>query len=120
MNNEDKYVSELYTIESVIAFFFNGHANFIDREVLLALDVVIVEYKRIKNGYDLNPFKSSELVEGLYESIKLACEHLCETTEVDVVIWCLQRIKKSVIFFNKKMGRQGYLTFINEMVIQED
>jgi hypothetical protein len=39
-----------------------------------------------------------------------------EPKTVDEIIACLKRIRRSIQFWQKKGGRQGYLTFISEFV----
>ncbi len=40
-----------------------------------------------------------------------------ETVSLEVIVACLKRIRKSIQKWNKRGGRQGYLTYVHQFLV---
>ncbi|MFA6263803.1 MAG: hypothetical protein WCW33_05395 [Candidatus Babeliales bacterium] len=122
---EDIYKGELLSIESSIIRIYRQQPGLIDGEVLIALDAVILTFKSLNGAFSERPFSSSLPAQMVYEAVKKACEELLQALPVvkdgealkkDEILACLKRIRSSVRYWNKEMGRQGYLNFVRKFV----
>lgn len=120
---EDIYFDQLFELEQSIIEVFRKTPDLIDLEVLSALDATIMNYKNFKRGFSQKSFNSTEIIQSVYENIETICKELISSEtnvkeiSIDELLWCLRRIKKSLKMWNKNMGRQGYLNFIDEHII---
>jgi hypothetical protein len=118
---EDIYKGELLRIESSIIRIYRQQPDLIDGEVLIALDALILDFKSLNGEPRKRPFSSSLPAQMVYEAVKKTCEELLQALPVvkdgevlkkDEILACLKRIRSSARYWNKEMGRQGYLNFV--------
>lgn len=130
-NFEDQYLDVLQNLEAAIAAFFDQHADISDASVDRALEALIRLYKADGSGKTV-AVRLSETDQGLYQAIKDTVEWRLgrgqplpttatfdlhpELKTVDEMLACLKRIRKSVAFWTKEGGRQGYLNYIRQFL----
>ncbi len=128
---EDEHYDVLQNIESGIVSVYRQHPEMVDWDVETALGTLIQHYNmRGKPGEMRNlPGVQGEVV----NAVKAMCDWrlgrsqpidendqpidsgMVPTTPEEIVA-CLKRIRKSVQFWTKKSGRQGYLKYIIDFV----
>jgi len=128
---EDQYLDVLQNLEAAIAAFYNDHADISDSTVDRALEALIRFYKADGSGKTL-VIRLSDSDQELYQAIKDTVEwrlgrgqplpttaaldfHL-ELKTVDEMLACLKRLRKSISFWTKQDGRQGYLNFTRQFL----
>jgi len=126
---EDQYPDVLQNIEFGIAASYREHPGMSDYDVTHVLEVLIDGYKGEKIGRPPRDVRLSEAERHLLDSVRRMCEWrlgrerspvgpagaedlVPEPTTLDVIVLCLKRVLKSVKFWNKDVGRRGYLNFI--------
>ena len=130
---EEKYLGVLQNIEFGIVKIFRQNSGLMDWDVLQTLEALIKKYKAEAANRPEPALALNELRQNLFDSVKAMCElnlgraKLSDqngkpvvlpmnNVSVDEIIQCLKRIHRSVEFWNKKSGRQGYLNFIVEHI----
>jgi hypothetical protein len=130
---EEKYLDVLQNIESGIVRIYRQHPELTDWDTMDAVEALIRHYTAEARNRAQPTAHVSEPSQLVFDSVKAVCEwrlgreHLLnqddrpldldlEPKTVDEIIACLKRIRRSVQFWQKKGGRQGYLTFISEFV----
>lgn len=124
---EEEYLDVLQNIEAAIVGAYRGNGELTDYEVDKALNGLWMEYRAEQAGKTAGPVNMNERVQQVYSAVKIMCEWRLgraafddgreiklEPKTADEIMACLKRIRKSVDFWTKKGGRQGYLTFIDE------
>ena len=125
MRLEEQYAEVLQEIESGIVEVFDSKPKLTDREVLNAIDCLIVLYeleKRNRIGVSRIPSGRSKLV---YESCKETCEFqlgrslssdsgstVSANMTASEIYQCLKRLRKSIRLWHKEGGQQGYLSYV--------
>jgi len=121
----EKYLDVLQNIESVVATHYQDHPDLSDHTVERVYELLIRAYKAQASGHAIPKVSLSESDEALYEALQSMCEwrlgHMLdaggpkiEPKTVDEIIECLKHLRKSVQFWTKQSGRQGYLNYIIE------
>jgi hypothetical protein len=128
---EEKYMGVLQNIEFGIVKIFRQNSELMDWDVLQTLDALIKKYKAEAASRPEPVLALNEQRQNLFDSVKAMCDLnlgraklldrkgfpvTLTVVNVDEIIQCLKRIHRSVEFWNKKNGRQGYLNFIIEHV----
>jgi hypothetical protein len=123
----DKYLDVFQNIESVVAKHYHEHPDLSDHKVERMYELLIREYKAQATGHTppkVNiPDDDNDLV--LLVGLRSMCEwrlgHMSEIggpkvepKTVEEIIECLKHLRKSVQFWTKQSGRQGYLNYIIE------
>ncbi len=128
---EDQYLDVLQNLEAAIASFYDHHSEIGDSSVDRALEALLRFYKADGTGKTVT-IRLPESDQDLYQAIKDTVEwrlgrgqplpntaaldfHL-ELKTVDEMLACLKRLRKSVSFWTKKGGRQGYLTYARQFL----
>ena len=129
MSFEDDNLDILQNIEAAILSTYKDLGNFVDYSVMRALEATIDYYVAKKIKRNPRDFNLNEVAQVMSERIIAICDwRLGEATlesddgkeinaigepkTVQEIIDCLKRILKSVNFWNKRGGRQGYLDYI--------
>lgn len=130
MKVEEEYTDVLQNIESIIAGTYRQHRELSDYGVMRALEALIDVYNAECIGRKPKHFNLSDVEHQLMDSMQGICEWRLgreqmiiddesrtpipspEPLTVDEILLCLKRILKSVKFWNKEYGSQGYLNFI--------
>ena len=130
MRVEEKYIDVLQSIELAIVRVYQENPDISDYTVMRTLEALIDTYSGEKIGRPPRNFKLSEEEREVMDSVYGMCEwrlgrgelYISESVPIvvteselvtlDEIIVCLKRILKSVNYWNKEGGRQGYLDFI--------
>ena len=130
---EDQYPDVLQNLEFGIVASYREHPEMSDYDVTRVLEVLLDRYKGEKIGRPGREVNLSDVERHLLDSVRGMCEWRLgrerppgtpagaeelapEPITLDVLILCLKRLLKSVKFWNKDGGRQGYLNFIIQYV----
>ena len=124
----EKHGDILQNIEFAIADTFRHRPALCDYDVMHVLEAVADAYTGERIGRPPRKFNLTELEAELRDEVRAMCEWRLgrgdfpsdrehdgpqpDPVAVDDIIWCLKHIGKSVKFWNKEGGRQGYLTFV--------
>ena len=131
MRFEDAYEDDLRSLESAIVGVYRDQPDLLDKEVDVALNALLNEYNAELLGRHRKSLQPAGRPGQVSAKLRAMCEwrlgrgelpediawHAIEDEEpIDVreTVRCLKRIKKSVKFWSKKEGRQGYLRYIDE------
>jgi hypothetical protein len=127
---EDKYLDVLQNLEFGIILVYRKDRRLLDYDALEAVDGLVRIYAAEERAYAPPTLKLGERAQRVFDSVKAMCEWRLgrekfpsDTEQPDAVIatplkvaeilWCLRRISKSIRFWTKQAGRQGYLSYIN-------
>ena len=130
---EEKYEDVLQNIEFGIVQIYRAHPEMTDAEALNAVEAAIRFYQAEANKRNPPPLRLSPLAQEAFNSAKAMCEwrmgrtHMLDEKNqpVDVemtpntvgeILACLKRIRRSIEFWNKRGGRQGYLNYVIEFL----
>jgi hypothetical protein len=133
MKFEEQYEDVLQNIEAGIVQVYHRQATLSDWDVEMALEALIQFFNAEARG---KPIELRQLP-GIQEEVVRAAKAMCELRlgrgqlldehdqpielslspiTVPEIVACLKRIRKSVQFWTKSGGRQGYLNYIVEFV----
>jgi hypothetical protein len=130
---EEKYLDVLQNIEFGIVNVYRQQPELTDWDAMDAVEALLRHYTAEARNRTPPTARLSELSQPVFDSLKAMCEwrlgreHLLnqddrpvgldmEPKTVDEIIACLKRIRRSIRFWEKKGGRQGYLNFVSEFV----
>jgi len=130
---EEKYEDVLQNIEFGIVQIYRAHPEMTDAEALNAVEAAIRFYQAEANKRNPPPLRLSPLAQEAFNSAKAMCEwrmgrtHMLDEKNqpvdvemtprtVDEIVVCLKRIRRSIEFWNKRGGRQGYLNYVIEFL----
>lgn len=133
MNEEElteRFTDVLQNIEFAIHAVYQREPKLTDYEVGRALEAAVRRYKDEVRGRTPRERQLTGLVQEVYDAVvemsefRLGRNPLAEggptfepgELKVEDLLACLQRIHKSVGFWTKQGGRQGYLTYIGEFL----
>jgi hypothetical protein len=134
MSIEEEYTDVLQNIEAAIVNIYRQRRNLLDYDVEEALNTLILDYKALQQQRAATPHRLMERPEYIYQEVKQICEWRLgrelltkrwpsgsgaefKPLQVEEIMACLKRIKKSVQRWNKQGGRQGYLQFIEQYIV---
>lgn len=126
---EEQYLDVLQNIEFAIVSVYRGNSDLTDHNVDMALESLVKLYR----GRNVFPPQSPLTLE-VYEAAQGICDWRLgeddlmdesgqmadlphEPVSREVIIACLQRIRKSVRTWTKQGGRQGYLNYIDQFLL---
>jgi len=131
MNVEEDYLDVLQNIEASIVTVHLQHRNLTDADTLACIESLIRRYTAEARGKAKPAITLNGLANDVNEKVELICEfrlgrvtlekqpeemQMIKPLTPDVMALCLKRIRKSIEFWTKKDGRQGYLNYIKEFV----
>ena len=126
---EEQYLDVLQNVEAMIVMVYQEHPKLTDNDVERALDALIRAYR-----HPDRPVPSlGDLSAEVFDAVQSICEvrmgraslQLEDGTpfELDTkplnteeMLAVLRRVRKSVRKWNKKMGRRGYLRFVQQFI----
>lgn len=129
---EEEYEDVLQNIEFAIVSIYRRRRDLIDYDVDEALNALVQDYRAQQQQRSPKSHRFTERPEQVYEAVKQICEwRLGQATEerlaeagmlpepltLEEMVACLKRVKKSVRFWSKRGGRQGYLQFIEQHIV---
>ena len=126
----ERFTDVLQNIEFAIHAVYRRRPELTDYEVGRALEAAIRRYKDEARRRQPKERQLSGLVEEVYAAIESMTEYRLGRRplakgaptippgelSVEDLLACLQRIHKSVGFWSKQGGRQGYLTYVGEFL----
>jgi hypothetical protein len=135
MKIEEQYEDVLQNIESSVVGVYRTHPELTDWDVELAYEALIQFYNAEAHG---RPVEVRQLP-GIQAEVMRGAQAMCEwrlgratvtifdehdqpveipliPLTTDEVVACLKRLRKSVRFWTKEGGRQGYLNYIVEFL----
>ncbi len=130
MNVEEDYLDVLQNIEASIVTVHLQHRNLTDADTLACIEGLIRRYTAEARGKAKSVITLNGLANDVNEKVELICEfrlgrvtlekppeamQMIKPLTPDVMVLCLKRIRKSIEFWTKKDGRQGYLNYIKEL-----
>jgi len=131
---EERYEDVLQNLEFGIVQVYHNHPEMTDWEALAAIEALLRTYRAEAKGRQASPPSLNPLAEEVYDLVETMCEWRLgrempfsnkegepmelplEPITLDELIACLKRIRKSINFWNREGGRQGYLTFASQFV----
>ncbi len=133
MKVEEQYEDVLQNIESGIVQVYQQHAALSDWDVEAALEALIQFFNAEARGKPIEVRQLPGIQAEVVRAAKAMCElrlghgqllnehdrpidlQLSPLTPTEIVV-CLKRVRKSVQFWTKSGGRQGYLNYIINFV----
>lgn len=127
MNPIADYQDVLQNIESAVAQVWRAHRELTNYAVSRAYEAAIQRYHAEARQLTPKPDNLGGLDKVLYDKVCERCEwrlgripqpELPELKPIPVedLVACLRKLNKSVEFWTKKGGRQGYLQYIEQFV----
>jgi len=132
---EEQYEDVLQNIEFGIVQVYREHPKMTNWDALAAVEALISVYRAEEKGRQAEPPALAPLAQKAYEMAKMMCEWRLgrempfqdeegkvaedlspKPITLNEIIACLKRIRKSINFWTKQGGRQGYLTFVSQFV----
>lgn len=131
---EERYEDVLQNIEFGIIRVYHGHPEMTDWEALTAIEALLRTYRAEAKGRQAAPPSLDPLADEVYDSVEAMCEWRLgremlfsheegepvefpvEPITLDELMACLKRVRKSIKFWGREGGRQGYLTFVSQFV----
>lgn len=109
----ENHVEVLARIENIVVQFHEqGHVSH-DYDAIRVFEALMSYYRAITTNFSLPiPKLSSQGEQALYEVIKV----LIHGEDAKKAFDCLKRLKKSALFWNKKNGSQGDLSYISRFL----
>jgi len=134
MDFEEQYQDVLQNIEFAIVQVYHQHSELTDHDVETVLSDLIRGYQAEQRQREVTPPSLNDLRQELYDGVKMMCDWRLGRTEmdsqgaqgdvprltllqVDEIVACLKRIRKSVQKWSKRGGRQGYLKFVEQYIV---
>jgi hypothetical protein len=136
MSIEEEYQDVLMSMESAIVGVYRDNPEMSDFQVDQALEALGRAYLSEKGGKQMplgkpSPLPRSEPAQKVYQALKFICEWQLGREQivdeegqpmgggeldVDEILACLKRLRKSVSLWNKQGGSQGYLKYISQFL----
>lgn len=133
MKIEDQHPDLLQNIEFVVAQLYRKHPDMTDYSVVRVYEALIDLYSGERIGRPPRLAVGAGLEQETLDATKGICEWRLgrnplpaedsgepaqspETVDVETLLLCLKRLRKSVEKWTKHEGRQGYLHFMSQFV----
>jgi len=131
---EQRYEDVLQNIEFGIVQVYRNHPEMTDWEALTAIEALLGTYRAEARGRQATPPSLNPLAEEVYDFVETMCEWRLgrerpftrkdgetvdppvEPITLDELLACLKRVRKSITRWNRRGGRQGYLTFVSQFI----
>ncbi len=130
-NNDpfDEHLDILQNIEFAIVSVYRRNRNLTDHNVDMALEALLKKY-RVKKTFPPQSPLTLEVFEAaqsmcdwrlgeadLEDDSGLTSDLPLEPVSREIIVACLQRLRKSVRTWTKQGGRQGYLNYIDQFLV---
>jgi len=132
-NFEEEYEDVLQNIEFGIVRVYHAQPTLLDVDVDHALEGLVRAYQAEQRGRAAPALRLSLPAQAVYDSVRPMCEWRLgreplyteagkkldvgpEPLTLDEIVACLKRVRKSVAFWTKERGRQGYLSFVSQFI----
>ena len=132
---EERYQDVLQNIEFGVTQVYRNHPEMTDCEALAAIEALLRTYRAEAKGRQVAPPSLDPLAGEVYDFVESMCEwrlgrempfskkrgELMDlpvgSITLDEIMACLKRVRKSINRWNRRGGRQGYLTFVSQFVL---
>jgi hypothetical protein len=130
---EEQYFDVLQNIETAIVSVYEIDATLLDFDVLEAVDVLIRNYALEEESGGTRTSRLSSPAQRVHDAVRLICEWRLGSRPLDTanpadrwasgelsraeLLLCLKRLRKSVRLWNKQGGRQGYLDYVRQFLM---
>jgi hypothetical protein len=130
MSIEEEYQDVLMSMESAIVGIYRDNPDLSDFQVDQALETLGRTYLSEKTGKPA-PQPRSELAQKVFQALKFVCdwqlgrENIVDEEgqpmgggelDIDEILACLKRLRKSLSLWNKEGGSKGYLNYISQFL----
>ncbi len=127
MKLTEEHADVLQNIEFAVVQTWKQHPDMTNYNVMRAYDAAIDHYRIQARGQTPKPVHLGGVEATLWERIREICELRLgnaakpeqpapEPISLDVMVACLRKVRKSVDFWTKQGGRQGYLQYIAQFI----
>src|SRR5450759_1764065 len=130
MRVEDEYLDVLQNLEWAIVYEFRQDRSILDLDARAAANALVRHYEAESESRSAAGAPLSERARRIFDAVRPMCEwrlgrapapdkspsELDPTVTVAELVLCLKRIRKSIDFWTKDGGRQGYLNFGSKYV----
>ena len=132
---EERYEDVLQNIEFGIILVYREHPDLTNWDALNAIEALIRIYQAESKGRTSTSPNLPSPSDQVYQNVKAMCEWRLgreapfrdkkgeKATELkpspitlDELIACLKRVRKSINFWTRQGGRQGYLDFVSQFI----
>ena len=121
------YADVLQNIEAAVVALWRAHPTMTNYTAMQAYDAAIAHYAALARQHTPKPANLSGLDQALFDAVKavsdwrLGLVKHADQPEVpplplEDMVACLRKLRKSVDFWTKRGGRQGYLEYIRQYV----
>ena len=141
MKLEEEYEDILQNLEFAIVSLYRDNPDLTDHDVETTIGQLIRTYQAEQTGRQIILSNMTPLRQELYHSVYDMAEwrlerrempdltqgkkdkhftlmiNLNQEIDVDILLLCLKRIRKSIRFWTKKYGYQGYLEYIDNFLV---
>jgi hypothetical protein len=128
MRVEDEYFDVLQNLEAVIVHEFRQDRSILDLDARDAVNALVRRYEAESESRGAPGAPLSDRARRIFEAVRSICEWRLgrapdpfqAPVELDApvtaaeLVLCLKRIRKSIDFWTKDGGRQGYLNYVIE------
>ena len=130
---EEDYEDVLQNMEAMIVKVYRQNPEMTDWDALSAVEAVLRGYNAEKKGRQPKLPAIKPPASEIHERLQGICEWRLgreqfmgesgkmdipiEPVSLDEIAACLKRIRKSINFWTKEGGRQGYLTYIDHFIL---
>ena len=128
-DDPEPHMDILMSLESLIVQIYRENPDLMDFEVKKAIEALERYYKAIDRKRRPPNITLKGNAESLRDILELICEWQLGNRNIQtnlppiedpvtptVIIKCLRRIKKSIEFWSKEAGRQGYLNYVSNFL----
>lgn len=128
MDITEEYMDIFQNIESAVISIYREEPETTNYDVDKVYNSLMLQYKRGGVADEEPPANFSPIQANLYRRVRRMCEmrlgreeeqpfaEIIEPVEVDIMVACLRRLRKSVRHWTEMGGRQGYLEFVDEYI----
>ena len=127
---EERYLDVLQNLEFAIVSVYHERPDLADSNVDRVLEALVRRYNAEANNRPAPVVKVSDADQALFDRVEAMCEwrlgrsedtengptDVVGTKTPDEIVLCLKRMRRSVKYWTKEGGRQGYLNFIDQYV----
>lgn len=122
MRVEEQFEATLKEIETAIVQIYRRNREMTDYVVLRALEAAAGRYKAMQREHALKPVQLTGIDLAVFESVQQTCESWLrgkgeqKPLTAEEILQCIRRLQKSVGFWSREGGRQGYLNYVNGFI----
>ncbi len=130
MRVEDEYFDGLQNLEWTIVSEYRQNRSILDQDARDAVNALVRQYEAESESRSAAALPLSDRAKRIFDAVRSTCEWRLgrapapneaisafdsKVTAAELVL-CLKRIRKSIDFWNKRGGRQGYLEYVLDYV----